>query len=46
MNVILPSAATANPVTRGAVDCDLHPGVPGIATLLPYTPFTPESENP
>jgi predicted TIM-barrel fold metal-dependent hydrolase len=36
MNVILPSAATANPQTRGAIDCDLHPGVPGIATLLPY----------
>jgi predicted TIM-barrel fold metal-dependent hydrolase len=36
MNVILPSAATTNLVTRGAIDCDLHPGVPGIATLLPY----------
>jgi predicted TIM-barrel fold metal-dependent hydrolase len=22
--------------TRGAIDCDIHPGVPGIKTLLPY----------
>lgn len=22
--------------TMGAIDCDIHPGVPGIATLLPY----------
>jgi predicted TIM-barrel fold metal-dependent hydrolase len=23
-------------VTRGAIDCDLHPAVPGVATLLPF----------
>jgi predicted TIM-barrel fold metal-dependent hydrolase len=22
--------------TEGAIDCDIHPGVPGISTLLPY----------
>ena len=25
-----------NAMTQGAIDCDVHPGVPGIATLLPY----------
>jgi predicted TIM-barrel fold metal-dependent hydrolase len=25
-----------NAFTQGAIDCDLHPGVPGIKTLLPY----------
>ena len=24
------------PSTQGAIDCDIHPGVPGIAALLPY----------
>ena len=23
-------------LTQGAIDCDIHPGVPGIAALLPY----------
>ncbi len=25
-----------NAITRGAIDCDIHPGVPGVRTLLPY----------
>jgi predicted TIM-barrel fold metal-dependent hydrolase len=25
-----------NAITSGAVDCDIHPGVPGIKALLPY----------
>jgi uncharacterized protein len=25
-----------NAITAGAIDCDIHPGVPGIKTLLPY----------
>jgi predicted TIM-barrel fold metal-dependent hydrolase len=25
-----------NAMTRGSIDCDIHPGVPGIRTLLPY----------
>lgn len=25
-----------NAITRGAIDCDIHPGVPGITPLLPY----------
>ena len=25
-----------NAITAGAIDCDIHPGVPGIGTLLPY----------
>jgi predicted TIM-barrel fold metal-dependent hydrolase len=25
-----------NAFTQGAIDCDIHPGVPGIKTLLPY----------
>ncbi|WP_206664727.1 amidohydrolase family protein [Dankookia rubra] len=25
-----------NAITAGAIDCDIHPGVPGIRTLLPY----------
>ena len=25
-----------NAITQGAIDCDIHPGVPGIKTLLPY----------
>jgi uncharacterized protein len=25
-----------NAITTGAIDCDIHPGVPGIAPLLPY----------
>jgi predicted TIM-barrel fold metal-dependent hydrolase len=27
---------TLNAITSGGIDCDIHPGVPGIATLLPY----------
>jgi hypothetical protein len=25
-----------NPRLQGAIDCDVHPSVPGIAALLPY----------
>ena len=36
MDLPLPAEAAARPATQGAIDCDIHPGVPGIAALLPY----------
>jgi hypothetical protein len=31
-----PARNTGGNVTNAAIDCDLHPTVPGVATLLPY----------
>lgn len=37
MNVdVSPRTRQSLPVTPGAIDCDIHPAVPGLAALLPY----------